>query len=568
MPTSSASCGPPAPLTLSFGMTVDPASSRASPTRSAFGWPAARWPIPAFPIRFPMSPAASRWTEAWTIRDVTRHQRHRARAVQRRAAPRCEGGGVLTLHLTGTRMVLEQELRDALPPGMRRIWDDVDPRGTAEFTARVRHHVGSGRPRWNWRPPRSAIRSRSSRPGFPIGWNGFGVSSPGRMVCCGSRGCGVCMPGPPSPPRAPAGLRPMGAGMSPLQARRRPVSGRSRPAPRAAGRPAAGGCRRAAQGAAVARRGARHLLDRPREVSCRVGEPRRYRAPLRRPGTCNSTWSRPRWTWGSPRSRPWRHPAAGLERWPDLAILRRGGARQRDLAGAAALGHPRSAGDRRGWCPVRCPAAAVMEPGTSRRLTARVAGGTLQVDGSMAAGEAGRFTVALALADAELERLSADLSGGPTTSRGRVQGAVEMSGSRAGSHSLSRPGPVAAAGCRPLRTARGRRALEDPAGQGARPHRLREQHGGLPDRGAAGLSRHDRTLRRCHQPRRGGRGRSRFPRATHVSAHHGRGRNPAARLEAGAGGAGGQFLVVHVDGTLAEPVTSTEAFPTLAAAVQ
>jgi hypothetical protein len=34
------------------------------------------------------------------------------------------------------------------------------------------------------------------------------------------------------------------------------------------------------------------------------------------------------------------------------------------------------------------------------------------------------------------------------------------------------------------------------------------------------------------------------------------------------GGASGQFLLVHVDGTLGEPVTSTEAFPTLAAAVQ
>ena len=34
------------------------------------------------------------------------------------------------------------------------------------------------------------------------------------------------------------------------------------------------------------------------------------------------------------------------------------------------------------------------------------------------------------------------------------------------------------------------------------------------------------------------------------------------------GGASGQFMLVHVDGTLAEPVTSTEAFPTLSAAVQ
>jgi hypothetical protein len=34
------------------------------------------------------------------------------------------------------------------------------------------------------------------------------------------------------------------------------------------------------------------------------------------------------------------------------------------------------------------------------------------------------------------------------------------------------------------------------------------------------------------------------------------------------GGASGQFMLVHVDGTVTEPTTSTEAFPTLAAAVQ
>jgi hypothetical protein len=34
------------------------------------------------------------------------------------------------------------------------------------------------------------------------------------------------------------------------------------------------------------------------------------------------------------------------------------------------------------------------------------------------------------------------------------------------------------------------------------------------------------------------------------------------------GGASGQFMLVHVDGTVADPLTSTEAFPTLAAAVQ
>jgi len=34
------------------------------------------------------------------------------------------------------------------------------------------------------------------------------------------------------------------------------------------------------------------------------------------------------------------------------------------------------------------------------------------------------------------------------------------------------------------------------------------------------------------------------------------------------GGASGQFLLVHVDGTLAEPTATTEAFPTLAGALQ
>ena len=34
------------------------------------------------------------------------------------------------------------------------------------------------------------------------------------------------------------------------------------------------------------------------------------------------------------------------------------------------------------------------------------------------------------------------------------------------------------------------------------------------------------------------------------------------------GGASGQFLLLHVDGTLGEPELSTEAFPTLAAALQ
>mgnify|MGYP003347875070 CR=1 FL=1 len=59
--------------------------------------------------------------------------------------PDGEDDGELTLNLVGTGVVLERELRDALPAAMRQIWDDVDPRGNAEFSATVRHRVKSRR---------------------------------------------------------------------------------------------------------------------------------------------------------------------------------------------------------------------------------------------------------------------------------------------------------------------------------------------------------------------------------------------------------------------------------------
>ncbi|NDC64423.1 MAG: hypothetical protein EBZ59_10685, partial [Planctomycetia bacterium] len=77
----------------------------------------------------------------WTIRDVTGSNDTGTVRCSGTLVPRGEDDGELTLHLAGTGVVLERELRDALPQGMRRIWDDVDPRGNAEFTATVRHRV-------------------------------------------------------------------------------------------------------------------------------------------------------------------------------------------------------------------------------------------------------------------------------------------------------------------------------------------------------------------------------------------------------------------------------------------
>ena len=208
------------------------------------------------------------------------------------------------------------------------------------------------------------------------------------------------------------------------------------------------------------------------------------------------------------------------------------------------------------------------EPGAPRRLTARVAGGTLNIDGSVAAGEAGRFTVGLALADADLERLTADLTGGPTTSRGRVHGAAEISGSRTGSHSLSGRGqlqlrdtdlyelPVIVALLKILRVkAPDRTAFEssmvDFRIEGPRAYLdTIELSGDAISLVGAGEVDLDSNIRLTFRPIMG-ESETQLPAMKRVL-----------------GGAGGQFLVVHVDGTLADPVTSTEAFPTLAAAVQ
>ena len=77
----------------------------------------------------------------WTIHDVVGSNDTGVVRCSGALEPHGEDDGELTLHLAGRDVVLERELRDALPSGVRRIWDDLDPRGHAEFTATVRHRV-------------------------------------------------------------------------------------------------------------------------------------------------------------------------------------------------------------------------------------------------------------------------------------------------------------------------------------------------------------------------------------------------------------------------------------------
>ncbi len=70
------------------------------------------------------------------------------------ARVRCSGslkptaaGNLLVLNFTGDDVPLEEELRDALAPAARRLWNDVKPRGVIHLDAQVQHLTSQGQPR-------------------------------------------------------------------------------------------------------------------------------------------------------------------------------------------------------------------------------------------------------------------------------------------------------------------------------------------------------------------------------------------------------------------------------------
>ncbi len=508
--------------------------------------------------------------KTWTIRDVT--------GTNDTGRVRCSGmleqeageGGELTLHLTGTGIVLEQELRDALPPGMRRIWDDVDPRGTAEFTARVRHRVGerqtdveleaaplgdtvSIEPAWfpyrleqlrgrlSWRDgrlrfegvrgihARTTVSTEGSCRFTPDG--GWHVSFERLTADRFRADHDVLRALPAGLQQAVAGVQLKGllsvdGALDIYSTAAREVAlpdGRTEfvPGPAAA---------------------AWDMQLDMEQATLDVGVPLEHvHGGIRLRGTSDG--------------QAWRSlgdVAIDSAIWRGLQVTSLRGPLVIDAAGARFGG----------------PAAALAEPGTPRRLSGRLAGGTLLIDGSVAAGEAGRFTVAVSLADADLERITADLAGGPTASRGRVHGVVEVSGSRAGSHSLTGQGqvrlrdadlyelPIVVALLKILRVkAPDRTAFEssmvDFRIEGPRAYLdTIELSGDAISLVGAGEIDLDSNIKLTFRPIMG-ESETQLPAMKRLL-----------------GGAGGQFMLVHVDGTLGEPLTSTEAFPTLAAAVQ
>ena len=505
----------------------------------------------------------------WTIQDVIGSNDTGVVRCTGTLEPLGADDGELTLNLVGRGVVLEPELRDALPPGMRRIWNDVDPRGNAEFTATVRHRV---------KARRTDVELTATPMGDTVSiepaWFPYRLEQlRGRLTLAGGRlrfddvrgvhdrttvaAAGTCQFSPDGGWRVsferltadrfradhdvlqalPAGLR---QAVSSVDLRGLlSLSGALdiySTAPVAAVLP--DGRTESVPGPAAA---AWDLHLDVEQASLDVGMPvENVHGGIRLRGQSDGR---------------------GWQTLGDVAIdsAMCRGVQLTHVQGPLTMD---AGGVRFG------ATAAVPGQAGGRRLSARVAGGTLLLDGSVSASAPGAFTLAAALGDADLERLAGDVTGAANRYRGRVFGGVEVTGSRAGRHSLAGRGQVR------LRDA----DIYELSVIVALLKILRVK---APDRNAFSTSLVDF---RIEGPRAYldtielsgdaislvGAGEIDFDSNINLTFRPimGDSETQLPAMKRLLGGAGGQFMLVHVDGTLADPVPTTEAFPTLAAALQ
>jgi hypothetical protein len=511
--------------------------------------------------------------DEWTIQDVTGANDAGVVRCTGSLVPLADGDGELTLHLTGTGVVLERELRDSLPPGMRQVWDDLDPRGNADFSATIRHQVKLRRTSVEvqaiphgqtvsiepaWFPYR--LEQLQGRLALKDGLLRFeGVRGMHDRTTVAAEGTCRFLPKggwhvsfehlaadrfradhdvvralPTGLQRAIEMVRPRGllslagaldiysAPSDPATAATLPVG--SQPAPAAAW----------------------DLTLDMEQGAVDVGVPLEHvHGGVRLRGQSDG--------------RVWQSSG---ELAIDSAMWR--GVQMTGITGPVAMD---ATGARFGL------AAGSVDDGRPRRLQARVAGGLLAVDGRAAADDAGSFAVTMSLDNADFERLSGDMlaEGSGTAAerpRGRVSGALELSGSRAGSHSLSGRGQMR------LKEAT---IYELPLVVAL----LKVLRVKAPDRNAFGSSLVDFRIEGPHAyldtvELSGdaislvGTGEVDLEGNVHLVLRSimGDSQQQLPAMKRLLGGASGQFLLIHVDGTLAQPDISTEAFPTLAAALQ
>jgi hypothetical protein len=491
----------------------------------------------------------------WTIKDITGSNDTGVVRCSGMLLPQGEDDGELTLQLVGTGVVLEPELRDSLPEGMRQIWDDVDPRGNAEFTATVRHHV---------KLRRTEVELEATPQGDTVSIE---------------------------PAWFPYRLERLRGSLTWKDGllRFRSVRGTHARTTVSAG----GVCRFSPDGGwAVSFEqlcADRFRADHEVLQALPVGLQQaisgvRLRGLLSLTGTLDihSSGGPPAAAWdmhldveqGSlDVGTPLEHVHGGIRlrgrsdgrTWQTLGELAIDSATWRGVQMTAVQGplSMDSGGVRFGANAVR-PAGE----GAARRVSARLAGGTLLIDGSAAAGDPGGFAVVATLAEANLERLAGETLAAAHPYRGRVFGTVEVSGSRAGTHSLAGRGQVR------LRDAD---IYELPLVVAL----LKMFRVKAPDRNAFGSSIVDF---RIEGPRAYldnielsgdaislvGNGEVDFDGAVHMTFRSimGDSETQLPAMKRLLGGASGQFMLIHVDGTIAHPELTSEAFPTLAAAIQ
>lgn len=521
-------------------------------------------------VRFPYPLTKVRGTvrmreENWVLSDITGHNDTGVVRCSGRLISDASGRRSLTLDLAGSQVVLDQELRDALPGSVATFWDDLAPRGQANFAATVRHTVGEqgtqvmleatphagtvsiepswfpyrleelqGRLAWNdgllhlteWRGvhDRTTVAADGQCRFLPDG--GWQVSLSNLSASHFRADHELLRALPKGLQRGLAAIEPRGLlsvdGSLEIYSTKRGADA-GPPEERSRHCAAAWNC---------------HVDMEQGGLDVGVALEHVHGGMQLQGRTDGEVW----------------HASGELDL--DSAIWQ--GVQLTQVRGPLLM-------DQQG---VRFGAMATVDGGTPRRLTATVAGGAVEIDGMASASERGGFTVAASLTDASLERLACDCRGTPHRYRGQVYGSIEVSGTRAGSHSLRGQGqlrlrdadiyelPLVVAMLKVLRV---KSPDRNAFGSSSVQFRIEGPHAYLDEIELAGDAI---SLV--------GNGEVGFDGDLQMTFRSimGDAETQLPAMKRMLGGASGQFLLLHVDGTLADPELTTEAFPTLAAALQ
>jgi len=501
----------------------------------------------------------------WTLTGLTASNDTGEVRCSGRLARRADGNDFLTLDLAGSRVVLDQELRDALPPGVARFWDDLEPRGQADFSATVRHVIGTQQTQVLLEATPHGGTVSIEPVWFPYrleqlqghltwndglleldGWRGVHarttVAADGRCRFLPDGSWHVSLARlsanrfradhelvralPVGLQRAVAAVEPRGllaleGSLDIYSTTSQPGDAEPRPTERRCA--ASWNC---------------HLDMEQGGLDVGVALDHVHGGLKIAGQTDGQTW----------------HASGELDL--DSAIWQ--GVQLTQVRGPLTM-------DQTG---VRFGALAASDGGPPRRLSAAMAGGRLEVDGMASASGLGGFTVAATVSEANLERLACDCRGTPHRYRGRVFGSIEVSGTRTGTHSLRGDGqlrlrdadiyelPLVVAMLKVLRV---KPPDRNAFGSSLVQFRIEGPHAYLDEIELAGDAI---SLV--------GNGEVDFDGNLQMTFRSimGDAETQLPAMKRMLGGASGQFLLLHVDGTLGEPELSTEAFPTLAAALQ